>query len=234
MALDGCGTVCKYLLLIINNFFAVLGIAMLGLGLWLRFSENTRTLFEVEAFNATTFVIGVIVLIVLGVVMLLVVTVGDYAICNQKKRALHVYATLLFFLAAAEIVVGVLAYSRRDEVGRRVVEFYNSIYTLFTLTDDAGIAVTLLFIHNMLHCCGVTGLSIIEIVKHTCPAPSGFLEQIVMPTCPGVIRDFFNNNAPMVMAIFIGMGISLIVALGCTIVLLKQIKKGRGSSRYAY
>ncbi|XP_077591196.1 CD9 antigen isoform X3 [Stigmatopora nigra] len=234
MALDGCGTVCKYILLIFNLFFAVLGTAMLGVGLWLRFSENTRPLFEVESFNATTFVISVIVLIVLGFVMLLVVIVGDYAICNQKKRALHVYATLLFFLAVAEIVVGVLAYSRRDLVGRKVVEFYNSIYTLFTVTEDAGIAVTLLFIHNMLHCCGVTGLSIIEVVKKTCPAPNGFLEQIVMPTCPGVISDFFNNNAPMVMAIFIGIGVSLIVALGCTIVLLKQIKKGRSSSRYAY
>ncbi|XP_057672942.1 CD9 antigen isoform X2 [Corythoichthys intestinalis] len=232
MALDGCGVVCKCLLYIFNLIFGILGIAMLGLGLWLRFSENTRPIFEMNAFDSTTFVIGVIVLIVLGVVMLFVVSVGEHAVCYEKKCALHAFAVLLFILAAAEITVGVLAYSSREEVGKKVAEFYNSIYTLFVARKDVGIGVTLVFIHQMLHCCGVTGIALLEIVKETCPAPQGVLETLLMPTCPGVITDFFNNNAPMVMATFIGIGMSLMIALVCTIVLLKQIKTG--ASRYSY
>ncbi|XP_077415037.1 CD9 antigen isoform X2 [Vanacampus margaritifer] len=234
MALDGCGLVCKYILFLFNLIFAVLGCALLGLGLWLRFSDNTRPIFEIDALNSSTFVLGVILLIALGTVMLVVVTVGDYGACSEKKCALQVFSVLLFILAVAETVVGVLAYARREEVGMRVTEFYNSIYTLYAASGDAGLGVTLMFVHEMLHCCGVTGITLLESLQKTCPKPKGFLENIIMPTCPGVITDFFNSNAPMVMAIFIGTGALLITALVCAIILLKEIKKALLASAAQY
>ncbi|GLD48660.1 CD9 antigen-like isoform X1 [Lates japonicus] len=90
MALDGCGLVCKYILVLFNIIFAVVGFALLGLGLWLRFSNNTRGIFEVEALNSSAFVVGVTVLIALGSVMLIVVVFGDYGACNEKRCALQV------------------------------------------------------------------------------------------------------------------------------------------------
>ncbi|XP_051904485.1 CD81 antigen isoform X2 [Hippocampus zosterae] len=232
MALDGCGLVCQYVIFFFNAIFAVLGFALLGLGLWLRFSESTKLLFAIN--GSGTFAAGVILLIVLGTVMLLVVMVGEYGACSKKKRALQLFSVLLFILAVAEITVGVLAYTNREQVGVKVVEFYNSIYTLFNVTNDLGLGVTLLFIHELFHCCGVTGIAVLETVKETCPAPKGFLENIAMPTCPGVLSDFFVYNAPTVMGVFIGIGALLIIALVCTIILLKQIKKDHtaASARY--
>ncbi|XP_061556799.1 CD9 antigen isoform X1 [Phycodurus eques] len=232
MALDGCGLVCKYILLLFNLIFAVLGFALLGLGLWLRFSDNTRPIFEINALNSSTFVLGVILLIALGTVMLVVVTVGDYGACSEKKYALQVFSVLLFILAVAETVVGVLAYTWREEVGMRVVEFYTSIYTLFAVSGDAGIGVTLMFIHKMLHCCGVTGVTLLEAVSQTCPEPKSFFENIAMPTCPGVITDFFNSNAPMVMGIFIGTGALLIIALICSMILNQKLHVSSSSPQY--
>ncbi|XP_077415036.1 CD9 antigen isoform X1 [Vanacampus margaritifer] len=232
MALDGCGLVCKYILFLFNLIFAVLGCALLGLGLWLRFSDNTRPIFEIDALNSSTFVLGVILLIALGTVMLVVVTVGDYGACSEKKCALQVFSVLLFILAVAETVVGVLAYARREEVGMRVTEFYNSIYTLYAASGDAGLGVTLMFVHEMLHCCGVTGITLLESLQKTCPKPKGFLENIIMPTCPGVITDFFNSNAPMVMAIFIGTGALLIIALICSTILNRKLNESSSSPQY--
>ncbi|XP_008282762.1 CD9 antigen isoform X2 [Stegastes partitus] len=225
MALDGCGLVCKYILLVFNIIFAVVGIAFLGLGLWLRLSDNTRGIFEIEQLNSSAFVIGVTVLIVLGSVMLVVVSFGDYGACNEKRCALKVFAILVAFLATGEIIVGVLAYSKRDEVGLRFAEFYTSMYTLYMNSGDPAIAVTLTFIHNVFHCCGVTGVSLIEMAKDTCPKPDGFMEKLVMPSCPVTIAQVFDSKAPLVMGIFFGTGALLITALVCSGILLKQIKK---------
>ncbi|KAM9745044.1 CD9 antigen isoform 2-T2 [Menidia menidia] len=232
MALDGCGLLCKYILILFNILFAVVGFAFLGLGLWLRFSESTRGIFQVEMLNSSAFVIGVTVLIALGTVMLIVVAFGDYGACNEKRSALQVFSVLLAFLAIAEIAVGVLAYSSRDRVGMSIGEFYTSLYTLYVSSGDPGIAITLTFFHNTLHCCGVTGVSLIEIVKHTCPKPNGFMESIVMPNCPVTIVNLFDTKAPLVMAIFIGTGALLTIALICSAILSSQIRQSASSPQY--
>ncbi|XP_041813247.1 CD9 antigen [Chelmon rostratus] len=225
MALDGCGLVCKYILFLFNLIFAMLGFAFLGLGLWLRFSGNTRGIFEIEVLNSRAFFMAVTVLIALGTVMLVVVAFGDYGACSEKRCALQVFSTLLAILALAEVVVGVLAYSRSDEVAMSIVEFYGSIYALYLKNGDPVIGATLTFIHKTLHCCGVTGVPVVELAKMTCPKPDGIFEHIVMPNCPGVIANVFDSKAPLVMGIFVGTGALLIIALVCAIVLLKQIKR---------
>ncbi|CAK6960387.1 CD9 antigen isoform X2 [Scomber scombrus] len=227
MALDGCGLLCKYTLLIFNLIFAVVGFAFLGLGLWLRFSDNTRGIFEIDALNSTAFVTGVTVLIAMGAVMLIVVAFGDYGACNEKRCSLQVFAVLLAILAVAEVAIGVLAYSRSDEVGQQITEFYSSLYALYSASGDPALGITLTFIHKMLHCCGVTGVPIIELAKNTCPKPDGIFEHLVMPNCPGIILDVFNSKAPLVMGIFIGTGALLIIALVCSSILLQKLKRSQ-------
>ncbi|XP_039979869.1 CD9 antigen isoform X2 [Xiphias gladius] len=198
MALDGCGTVCKYILFIFNFIFAFVGFALLGLGLWLRFSNNTKGIFEIDFLNSSAFVMGVTVLITLGSVMLIVVVFGDYGACNEKRWALQVFSVLLAILTVAEVVFGVLAFSRRYALGAKVVEFYTSMYVLYLKNGgDPAIGVTLTFVHKMLHCCGVTGISLIELAQQTCPKTDRIYEHFIMP----------------------------IIALGSTIILLKQMKR---------
>ncbi|XP_026021503.1 CD81 antigen isoform X1 [Astatotilapia calliptera] len=223
MALDGCGLFCKYILIIFNIIFAVVGFAFLGLGLWLRFSDNTRAIFHVEELSSSAFVMGVTVLIALGAVMLFVVMFGDYGACNEKRCALQVFSALLAILATLVVVVGVLVNIKSNEVGLRFAEFYASLYTIYVANQDPGIAVTLTFIHNTLHCCGLTGVSIIELVKQTCPEPDGFFEHIKMDSCPGVIADVFIGKAPMMMGTFVGTGVLLFIALICSITLSRKI-----------
>ncbi|XP_051244283.1 CD9 antigen isoform X2 [Dicentrarchus labrax] len=227
MVLDGCGLVCKYILFIFNLIFAVLGFVFLGLGLWLRFSDGTRGIFKVEALNSSAFVAAVTVLIVLGLVMLIMVSFGDYGACSEKKCALQVFSIIVSIMAGAEIAVGILAYSNRTWVGLKLVEFYTSMYTLYLSNADPVIGVTLTFIHKTLHCCGVTGIPLIELTQHTCPAPDGFFERFSMSNCPGLIVDVFDRKAQLVMGVFLGIGALLIIAMVCSCVLLKELKKSQ-------
>ncbi|XP_011476838.1 CD81 antigen isoform X1 [Oryzias latipes] len=232
MAVDGCGVVCKYILVLFNIIFSVVGLAFLALGLWLRFSDGTRGIFNVEALNSSAFVLGVTVLIVLGSVMLVVVVFGDYGACSEKRCALQTFIVLLFFLAVAEVVVGVLAYTSRDEVGRRLGEFYVSLYTLYANNNDPALAITLTFIHNTLHCCGVTGISLVEIVKKTCPKPDGFMESLVMANCPTTILNVFDRRASLVLGVFLGTGALLFVALICSVTLNAKIRQSASPPQY--
>ncbi|KAM4635133.1 CD9 antigen isoform 2-T2 [Polymixia lowei] len=227
MSLDGCGQLCKYVIILFNILFALVGFALLGLGLWLRFSDNTRGFFQIEELNTSAFVIGVTVLIVLGSVMLIVVAFGDYGTCHENICALQVFSGLLGVLAGALIAAGVLAYTRSDNIAAQLTEFYVSMYALYASSGDPGTAVTLTFFHNVFHCCGVSGVPILDLAKSTCPTPDGMWEKLIMKPCPGVIASVFESKAPLVMGTFLGTGALLITALVCTAILTKQIKRSQ-------
>ncbi|TNN47769.1 CD9 antigen [Liparis tanakae] len=225
MALDGCGLFCKYTLIIFNLIFAVVGLAFLGIGLWLRFSNGTRGIFEIEALDSSAFVTAVTILIALGAVMLVVVVFGDYGACNEKRCALLVFCVLVAILAVADVAVGVVGFNNKDSVGAHIVEFYASMYGLYVTGKDPVIGVTLRFIHSLLHCCGVTGFTALELVNDTCPPADGFFENFKMPGCPAIILSVFDSKAELMLGIFIGTGALLVVALVCSAILCKKIRR---------
>ncbi|KAM9473282.1 CD9 antigen-like [Salvelinus alpinus] len=227
MALDGCGQLCKCILIIFNIIFALVGFAMFGLGLWLRFSSGTRGFFDIDL-NTQQFVIGVSVLIVLGAVMLLVAVFGGCGACNENRNALAVFSCLLAILTGLEIGAGVLAYMRSDEVGKQLAKFYMTVYAQYVDKRDPGLAVTLSIFHNMLHCCGIIGAFDL-LVKKTCPETS-LLETFTLPACPTMIVNLFESKAPLVMGLFLGTAAMLITALVCCSILMKQIKRSHLSS----
>ncbi|KAM9473687.1 CD9 antigen [Salvelinus alpinus] len=226
MALDGCGQLCKCILILFNILFALVGFAMLGLGLWLRFSSETRGFFNVDL-NTQQFVIGVSVLIALGAVILLVAVFGDYGACNENRTALGVFSCLLAILAVLEIGAGVFAYMRSDEVGEQLAKFYITVYAQYVNKGDPGLAVTLSMFHNALHCCGIIG-ALDLLVKKTCP-DTGFLETFTLPACPTVIVNLFESKAPLVMGLFLGTAAMLILALVCSSLLSKEIQRSQSS-----
>ncbi|XP_021413757.1 CD9 antigen [Oncorhynchus mykiss] len=226
MALDGCGQLCKCILILFNILFALVGFAMLGLGLWLRFSSETRGFFNIDL-NTQQFVIGVSVLIALGAVILLVAVFGDYGACNENRTALGVFSCLLAILAGLEIGAGVFAYMRSDEVGEQLAKFYLTVYAQYVDKGDPGLAVTLSMFHNVLHCCGLIG-ALDPLVKKTCP-DTGFLETFTLPACPTVIVNLFESNAPLVMGLFLGTAALLILALVCSSLLSKEIQRSQSS-----
>ncbi|XP_068605876.1 LOW QUALITY PROTEIN: CD9 antigen-like [Brachionichthys hirsutus] len=202
------------------------GLRLLGSGLALRLSPNTRGYFSIEALNSSAFVTAVVVLIVIGTVLLILVSFGIYGACSEKRCPLQLLSALLAILAVTVIAFGAIAYSSRDQVVQSVEEFYSSIYAMYVATEDPAIGATLTFIHETLSCCGMTGITVLELVKATCPR--GFFTK----NCPGVIADVFNNHAPVVLGVFVGTGALLVVALICSAILSKQIGQSASSPQY--
>ncbi|KTG35523.1 hypothetical protein cypCar_00040952, partial [Cyprinus carpio] len=94
LAMDGCAQMCKCFLILFNILFALVGLGLVGLGMWLRFGAETRGFFDIDL-NTAQFNIGVMVLVVTGVLMLLVAIIGDCGACNNSKSALGVVRNII-------------------------------------------------------------------------------------------------------------------------------------------
>ncbi|XP_056143758.1 CD9 antigen isoform X2 [Lampris incognitus] len=226
MALDGRGQLCKWILILFNILFALVGFAMLALGLWLRFSGVTKSIFEMENDSQSAFVIAVIMLILLGTMMLVVVSFGDYGVCCKSRCSLQVFSALLAVMAGAEIGAGVIAYMRRNAVASGLAEFYNRLYVAYIDGSDAS-DITLRFFHTMFECCGLLGTTVFDLAKDTCPKQDGFLAKFTIPACPPVILEAFEERAPLVLGTFVGTAALLITALVCTSILMKKMKRNQ-------
>ncbi|XP_053708052.1 CD9 antigen isoform X1 [Synchiropus splendidus] len=231
MAVGGCGVVCKYIIIIFNIVLAGLGLAFLGFGLWLRFGENTRPIFQIEELNSSVFVTAVTLLIIVGSVMLLLIAFGYHGACNERRCSLIVYSVLLSILVATVVLVGFLSYTRRDKVGKYLSQFYSELYTLYVATSDPAIGVVLTFIQEIVHCCGMTGITLVELVKMTCPRPDSFFDHF-MPRCPRVIANLFDQKASLVMGIFVVTGGLLVTAVICSMVLSSKILRSYSAPQY--
>uniref|UniRef100_A0A673K5V2 Tetraspanin-2-like n=2 Tax=Sinocyclocheilus rhinocerous TaxID=307959 RepID=A0A673K5V2_9TELE len=115
LAMDGCAQMCKCFLILFNIMFALVGLGLVALGMWLRFGAETRGFFDIDL-HTTQFNIGVMVLVVTGVLMLLVAIIGDCGACNNSKTALGVFSGLLTVLIIIEIAAGVMAFMWSDRV----------------------------------------------------------------------------------------------------------------------
>lgn len=227
MGLDLCGQLCKCILICFNLMFTLVGCAMLGLGLWLRFSPQTRGIFNIDL-DTQQFVIGVMVLIVLGAMILLASAFGNYGACNEKISSLQVFSVLLSVLAGLVIGAGVVAYIRSKEVGVQLAEFYGTVYLKYVNTGgNPSMGITLTVLQNTLKCCGLVG-ALDVLVKKTCPEHS-FLETFTMPACPPTIVNLFEEKAPLVLGLFLGTAAMLVLALACSYILKKDIKRSLSS-----
>uniref|UniRef100_A0A8C1T7V2 Tetraspanin n=1 Tax=Cyprinus carpio TaxID=7962 RepID=A0A8C1T7V2_CYPCA len=145
--MDGCAQMCKCFLILFNILFALVGLGLVGLGMWLRFGAETRGFFDIDL-NTAQFNIGVMVLVVTGVLMLLVAIIGDCGACNNSKSALGVFSGLLTVLIIIEITAGVMAFMWSDRVSDELVNFYATIYAQYVNTQSSAQAVTLEFFNN--------------------------------------------------------------------------------------
>ncbi|KAJ7992653.1 hypothetical protein DPEC_G00280910 [Dallia pectoralis] len=176
MALDGCGQIYKYILIIFNIIVAVEGFVMFGLGLWLRTRSEISGMFPTDT-NAL--VIGVTMLCVSGTLFLLVAAFGGYGAWRENRTALGVFAVLMGILAVVQIVIGGISYIKMNGLGEQVGDLYIFLYKRVATTGDRDISDVLTKLHHALQCCGLVG-ALDLLVQKTCPKV-GHLETLTYP-----------------------------------------------------
>nr|XP_031526616.1 CD9 antigen isoform X2 [Vicugna pacos] len=142
------------------------GIAVLAVGLWLRFDSQTKSIFEQEN-NNSSFYTGVYILIGAGALMMLVGFLGCCGAVQESQCMLGLFFGFLLVIFAVEIAAAVWGYSHKDEVIKELQEFYKDTYNKLKNKDEPQ-RETLKAIHYALNCCGVLG-GVEQFISDICP-----------------------------------------------------------------
>ncbi|XP_051819443.1 CD9 antigen [Antechinus flavipes] len=219
------GTKCiKYLLFGFNFVFWLAGIAVLAIGLWLRFDSQTKSIFEQDE-NNSTFYTGVYILIGAGALMMLVGFLGCCGAVQESQCMLGLFFAFLLVIFAIEIAAAIWGYSHKDEVIKEIQEFYKETYNKLKAKDTPPYRDTLKAIHHALNCCGMTGV-LDQFITDTCPHPD-LATTITIKSCPTAIEEVFNNKFHIIGAVGIGIAVVMIFGMIFSMILCCAIRRNR-------
>ncbi|KAM5263881.1 CD9 antigen isoform 3-T3 [Ctenodactylus gundi] len=216
------GTKCiKYLLFGFNFIFWLAGIAVLAIGLWLRFDSQTKSIFEQES-NHSSFYTGVYILIGAGALMMLVGFLGCCGAVQESQCMLGLFFGFLLVIFAIEIAAAIWGYSHKDEVIKELQDFYKDTYNKLKNKDEPQ-RETLKVIHKALNCCGVAGV-VEQFISDICPKKD-FLENF--QPCPEAIKEVFDNKFHIIGAVGIGIAVVMIFGMIFSMILCCAIRRSR-------
>ncbi|XP_055304293.1 23 kDa integral membrane protein-like [Sitodiplosis mosellana] len=143
-------TFAKYALFLFNLLFAVLGIAMVVIGIGV-----SAKLVEYEDFIGNDLIPHPIVLIVVGCVMFFIAYLGCCGAIKEQTGMLCCYLFMMIILVGFEVGLICAAYSKRDQWESIVNEQLN--YTLHHADKDQSFYASWNMLQTNLKCCGIDG-----------------------------------------------------------------------------
>ncbi|XP_069484438.1 CD9 antigen-like isoform X2 [Ambystoma mexicanum] len=227
MAVRGGAKCIKYLLFVFNFVFWLCGTAVLAVGLWLRFDNQTKTIFEHDE-NPTSFYTGVYILIGAGALMMLVGFLGCCGAIQESQCMLGLFFAFLLVIFAIEIAAGIWGFANKDKVVEEVKKFYSDTFTRYRASQgkDEALKETLKGLQLALNCCGTTGV-FDAFLTDTCPPQKDVLSSVTVQTCPAAIEEVFNSKFHIIGAVGIGIGVVMIFGMIFSMVLCCAIRNNR-------
>ncbi|XP_068826408.1 CD9 antigen isoform X2 [Capricornis sumatraensis] len=217
------GTKCiKYLLFGFNFIFWLAGIAVLSVGLWLRFDSQTKSIFEQEANDSSFYT--VYILIGAGALMMLVGFLGCCGAVQESQCMLGLFFSFLLVIFAIEVAAAIWGYSHKEEVIKEVQKFYEDTYNKLKNKDEPQ-RETLKAIHTALDCCGMTGV-VEQFFTDTCP-PKTLVEGLRSKSCPEAIDEIFRSKFHIIGAVGIGIAVVMIFGMVFSMILCCAIRRNR-------
>jgi len=151
MAVEGCARVIKFAVFFFNLIFWILGIAILGIGIWVRTTKGdyaTLTSSIPMASAANLF-------IAVGIIVMIVGFVGCLGAWKESQCLLMTFFILLLLIFILELTAGILGYLYRGKVETEVKKDLVKELDNYGQSGQEGLTNTWDRLQTEEQCCGV-------------------------------------------------------------------------------
>ncbi|XP_077994674.1 tetraspanin-4-like [Glandiceps talaboti] len=151
MALEGCARVIKFTVFFFNLIFWILGIAILGIGIWIRVTKGDYATLtsSIPMASAANLIIAV------GIIVMIVGFVGCLGAWKENQCLLLTFFFLMLIIFIMEVAAGILGYVYRGQVETKVKSDLMAELDNYGKTGQEGLTSTWDRLQNEEKCCGV-------------------------------------------------------------------------------
>ncbi|XP_057655805.1 CD63 antigen-like [Diorhabda carinulata] len=232
----GCATgIVKYLVFIANLLFALAGLALVIIGILIKFnvSDATRVL-------PADFGLAPILCIIIGAIVFITAFLGCCGAVRESTCMLTTYAIILLTIFIVQVAIGVYAFLQIKDQN----SFYSALKTNMEKTFDQmdrnpEANETMHVIERVLKCCGVTGpedyqtpkvpLSCCRNIEVQCPSPNN---DVNSDGCAIKLQGEIEKNSKIIGGVAIG--IAVIEVLGAIVALCLASSIRNSYRRHTY
>ncbi|CAK1543285.1 unnamed protein product [Leptosia nina] len=180
----GCGEfLVKYILFFANLFFALAGLALIGLGVAVELQVSEI----VKIVEASSFQVAPITAIVLGTVIFLIAFFGCCGAIKENNCMLITYSIFMLILMLAKVTLAVLIFVNLDGYVKEIPRWLNDAFNRNQVAFQD--------IERTFKCCGPTGpLSYGNVVlPETCCSSTPCTPLNAYGGCSKVVEEFFET-----------------------------------------
>ncbi|XP_042249769.1 tetraspanin-10 [Thunnus albacares] len=167
----------KYFLFLCNLVFTVLGLVVLGLGMWGLISKESFAKEKIGSIGTDP----MLILVTMGMVLTMLCLSGCVGALRENCCLLKLFSAVVLVLITAQVLTAIMAYSLQDQV--RGVLRSGMLAAMARYQDDLDLRFITDEIQFNLQCCGADNYRDWEInIYYNCSAP-GVLSCGVPATC---------------------------------------------------
>ncbi|XP_035673915.1 CD9 antigen-like [Branchiostoma floridae] len=152
-----CSGIIRVLLFIFNFVFWLIGLALLGIGIWLLVDPASKAIQSVLSFYG----IAVYIIIAAGAITTVVGFLGCCGACKESKCLLIMFSIFLGIIFAVEVAAGIVAIVQRGLLSDLITDSFADILNqepdLESLTGAVKVGVVAM--QAGLQCCGLNATS---------------------------------------------------------------------------
>lgn len=138
----------KYFLFLCNLTFTILGLVVLGLGMWGLISKESFAQEQIGSIGTDP----MLILVFLGFVLTLLCLSGCVGALRENCSLLKLFSAAVLMLITAQVLAAILAYSLQDQVGGYLRS--GMLSAMVRYQDDLDLRFIVDEIQSNLQCCG--------------------------------------------------------------------------------
>uniref|UniRef100_A0A8C6T6R0 Tetraspanin 10 n=1 Tax=Neogobius melanostomus TaxID=47308 RepID=A0A8C6T6R0_9GOBI len=150
----------KYFLFFCNLLFTVLGLIVLGLGMWGLISKESFAQEKIGSIGTDP----MLLLVSLGFLLFMLCLTGCVGALRENSCLLKVFSAVVLALIAAQVVMAILVYSLQDQIGNYLRS--GMLTAMGRYQDDLDLRFIMDEVQSNLQCCGADTYPKCGVARH--------------------------------------------------------------------